>query len=509
MMPDGNGRAVFLDRDGTINEDVRYLSRPEHFRLLPGAGEAIRLFNEAGWIVVVVTNQSAIARGLLDEPTLGLIHRRMVHELAAAGARVDAIFYCPHHPDDGCDCRKPRVGLIRQAQQRFDLDLSACWVVGDMPSDVELGRRAGCRTALVLGRMDADRVSDQPPTVLASDLLGAARHILAAETPVEERLRGTVGRFDGRRILVVGDLMLDEWVWGRVNRISPEAPIPVVDVQSVTYTPGGACNVATNLVALGGRPVLLGVVGDDDAGRRLCDELARRQVSPDRVVVDGGRPTTLKTRIVAHSQQMVRADRESRRPVDGALRQRLVDGVLGALADVQVVLLSDYAKGVLAAEVVAAVVGASRQAGVPVVVDPKGSDYSRYRGASVITPNQHEAAQASRIDLDGEEALHAAGRRLLETVDCAAVLITRGEDGMALFEREGRVTMLPTYAREVYDVTGAGDTAVATLALALAAGADHVEAAKLANHAAGVVVGKVGTATLSQTELLDSLGRVR
>lgn len=322
---------------------------------------------------------------------------------------------------------------------------------------------------------------------------------------MNEHLIALADSFSGTSVLVLGDLILDEWIWGTVSRISPEAPIPVVDVDSVTYSPGGACNVASNIVALGGRPLLFGLLGDDHEARTLIGELQRRGVDPAGLVIDKTRPTTRKTRIVAHNQQVVRADRERRDPIGEQNLHELLDRCISALGEVGALLISDYAKGVTAPSFLRAIIGEARERGVPVIVDPKGVDYSKYRGVSCITPNQLEASLATHVEIRDVESLEAAGTALMNDVGCESVLITRGEHGIAVFEQGQPRLDLPALAREVYDVTGAGDTVVAALALARASGASWQDAARVANHAAGVVVGKVGTAVCTTSELVVSL----
>jgi len=308
-----------------------------------------------------------------------------------------------------------------------------------------------------------------------------------------------------RRVLVLGDVMLDEFIWGRVARISPEAPVPVVEVTRQSFHLGGAGNVAGNVVALGGQAVLVGVVGDDDAGRRLRAELAARGVEAALAQDRGGRPTTLKTRIVAHHQQVVRADRELAQDVAGELERELLARLGAALPGCQALLVSDYQKGVVTPRVMQAVRRLARRRGLPVLVDPKVNHQALYRHVSVVTPNQGEAEQIAGQRIRSAEDLAAVGQRLLQVLRCEAVLITRGEHGLSLFERSRRPVHVPTAAREVFDVTGAGDTVIATLALALSAGAPLRDAARLANQAAGVVVGKLGTATTSPEELLAAV----
>ena len=318
-------------------------------------------------------------------------------------------------------------------------------------------------------------------------------------------LRAVVSRFAGRRLAVLGDCMLDRYLWGRVDRISPEAPVPVVEIERESTTLGGAGNVAANLAALGASPVVLGIVGADAAGRELRQALATRGVVTDGVIEDPSRPTTVKTRIVAHAQQVVRADRESRADIDGDVLERLLDALAHVLTACEGLVISDYGKGVVNPRTLAAALGAARAGNIPVSVDPKESHIEAYRGVSILTPNQHEAGWAQGLRVRDESTLMEVGWGLQRRLDVAAVLITRGAEGMSLFERGGRYTHLPTVAREVYDVTGAGDTVVSVVALALAAGANYPEACLLANHAAGLVIREVGTATCSPEALLASL----
>lgn len=324
-------------------------------------------------------------------------------------------------------------------------------------------------------------------------------------TLARARAEQLTARFAGRRLVVLGDLMLDEFIWGRVRRISPEAPVPVVEVERQTLALGGAGNVASNLVALGAQPAPLGVAGSDTTADRMRAAFHDIGVASDGIVVDPSRATTLKTRIIAHNQQVVRADRESRAPISTAIEEAIIAHFTGALDTAEAVVVSDYNKGLLTPNVLAETLAAARRRNIPVCLDPKMRSFANYQPVTVITPNHQEAAEAAGLAIEDEASLNEAGRRLLGAIDCRAVLITRGEEGMALFTDGGEVTRIPTVAREVYDVTGAGDTVIATLALALAAGATFAEAAILANHAAGVVVGKVGTATVTREELLATI----
>jgi rfaE bifunctional protein kinase chain/domain len=311
--------------------------------------------------------------------------------------------------------------------------------------------------------------------------------------------------FRGRRVLVVGDVMLDEFVWGRVARISPEAPVPVVEVMGQSFHLGGAGNVAANVRALGGEVMVAGVIGRDVAGDRVRESLARAGVQDALVLAEDDRPTTMKTRIIAHHQQVVRADRERSDDVDSALAQAVLARLEPALDAAGAVVVSDYQKGVVTGPFMKALVARARRRRVPVLVDPKVRHFGRYRGATLVTPNQLEAEQATGLRIRDEGDLRAAGERILKLLRCEAVLVTRGEQGMSLFPRGGTPVHVPTAAREVFDVTGAGDTVIATLGLALGARGRLAEAAVLANYAAGVVVGKLGTATASPAEVLAAV----
>jgi len=315
------------------------------------------------------------------------------------------------------------------------------------------------------------------------------------------RVEQILNRFQGKNILIIGDVMLDEFIWGRVRRISPEAPVPVVEVTEETYRLGGSGNVAANIRALDGTPIPIGVIGQDLAGDRILDLMQRSGIEISGLLRNL-RPTTVKTRIIAHNQQVVRTDRESKQAVSSILTTELVASFLRHLPAAAAVIVSDYDKGVVNRSVLDSILPQARSAAVPVFVDPKIDHADEYRPITMITPNQREAELLTRTSISDKPSLEAAGRKLLEQFGCEYALITRGEDGMSLFNATDS-HHLPTFAREVFDVTGAGDTVIATLALAHAAGASMPECATLANHAAGIVVGKVGTATISRFELLS------
>jgi len=314
-----------------------------------------------------------------------------------------------------------------------------------------------------------------------------------------------VRTFRGRRILVIGDLILDRYLWGSATRVSPEAPVLVVDVEREELRLGGAANVAHNVRALGGSPILVGVVGGDPAALSLERELKARDVETDGgLLADPARRTTLKTRIIAHHQQVLRADEESRESVSAPVRDALWRRVEAALAEADAVLISDYGKGVVTPSLLDRLLPELARRGIPSAVDPKEEHFLRYRDVHVITPNVSEASQGWGRRIRTMEDLLEAGFELREKLGAHAVLITRGDEGMSLFTAEGH-THFPTRARKVYDVTGAGDTVVATIATALAARAPLPEACVLANHAAGLVVAELGTAAATDVQLIASL----
>jgi rfaE bifunctional protein kinase chain/domain len=308
-------------------------------------------------------------------------------------------------------------------------------------------------------------------------------------------------RLAGRLVLIIGDLMLDHFVIGRVDRISPEAPVPVVRFDHEEYRLGGAANVAHNVAALGGRVEMIGVTGDDADRGRIEDELARIGVGGGGVVADPRRRTTRKLRVVTtRNQQVARVDYEDDREIDGDVEAAVIARIAELSAAADAILVSDYLKGVVSRAVAAAAIAAGAHRRIPVLVDPKVPHIDYYRGATLITPNHYEAEAVTHMRIRSTEEAFAAARRLRERAGCDGVLITRGEHGMTL-HAANEDTELEAEAREVSDVTGAGDTVIATMTLALAAGAPLIEAARLANRAAGIVVGKFGPATVTAAEL--------
>lgn len=319
-----------------------------------------------------------------------------------------------------------------------------------------------------------------------------------------QRLRHVLEALAGRHVVVVGDVMLDELARGDVKRISPEAPVPVMEVTSRSHALGGAANAAANVASLGGRATIVGLVGEDPSADQIVSLLSARSIT-SKVVRDGSRPTTHKTRFVARGQQIVRIDQESRAEPSAAMRAHLLTAVNEAAETADAFILSDYAKGAISAEVAAAVVEVARKRNVPVVADPKHRDLRRYRGVSVVTPNHSELEVAVGRPLTTDADFESAASEVLTLLDGGALLATRGADGMTLFEPNVAPVHVHAAAKSVFDVTGAGDTVVATLAIALAAGASLADAIVAASAAAGVVVSKVGTASLTPAELASAL----
>jgi D-glycero-beta-D-manno-heptose-7-phosphate kinase len=312
-----------------------------------------------------------------------------------------------------------------------------------------------------------------------------------------------ISSFKGKTILVVGDVMLDEYIWGEVERISPEAPVPVVRVKNETWVLGGAANVAHNISSLGGRAVIAGVIGDDSPGRKLSALLQKNGIDARGLVVDQVRPTVTKSRILAGHQQVVRIDREVSHDINDDPRTDILKSIHLMIDEIDGIILEDYAKGVINQELIRELIDLAESRNIFIVVDPNSYRHFLYNGASLVTPNHKEAVEAAGLGREVE--LEELGRSLLKKWGSKAVLITLGEDGMCLFEEGKESFHIPTIAQEVFDVSGAGDTVIGTVSLSLAAGFELAEAAGLANYAAGVVVGKLGTAMVTPDELRSAL----
>lgn len=319
------------------------------------------------------------------------------------------------------------------------------------------------------------------------------------------KLNSIVRNFRKAKVLVVGDLILDEFIWGDVSRISPEAPVPVVWVRRESFMPGGASNVANNLSSLGARTYLIGVIGDDERGAILKGELEQKNIDVSGVVADESRPTTLKTRVVAHHQQVVRIDKEKVDGLSDDLIKRLINNIKNVIEKVDAVIIEDYGKGVITPKLLKEVVPFAKTRKKIISVDPKEEHLRYYNGITLITPNNHEASKAVGFEIKDAVTLKKAGQIMLKKFKCKIALITLGENGMAVFERDKPMKHISTVAQDVFDVSGAGDTVIASYTLSLASGANPLQAAHISNCAGGIVVGKVGIAVVTPEELIDRL----
>ncbi|MBI2650981.1 D-glycero-beta-D-manno-heptose-7-phosphate kinase [Candidatus Woesearchaeota archaeon] len=315
-----------------------------------------------------------------------------------------------------------------------------------------------------------------------------------------------IDKFKDRKILVLGDIMLDKYIWGDVSRISPEAPVQVVNVLKETYAPGGAANVANNLASFNSKSFMVGTIGKGDANNILINELKKRKIDVNGIFIDSNRPTIQKVRIIARSQQLLRVDYEKKNYVDANIENKILNFISGKINGIDAVIVSDYAKGVVTKQLMEKLTALCKNKGKMVVVDPKPQHKKFYKNATIITPNHSEAHQMTGFAEEeiSDRDIERMGKKLLKDLN-SNVLITKGEKGMSLFEKNMAVTHIPTFAKEVYDVTGAGDTVVASLCLALTSGASFKQAAIIANHAAGITVGKIGTSTVNIDELKKSI----
>lgn len=311
--------------------------------------------------------------------------------------------------------------------------------------------------------------------------------------------------FSKVKVLVIGDIMLDRYWWGSVNRISPEAPVPVVHLKETSLAAGGAANVAVNIAGLSAEPILIGIIGDDLEAKLLPSLLKASKISADYLIKLPNRQTTVKTRVVAHSQQVVRIDQESKLNLTASEEDDIWGKIKPLIETVDLIVVSDYNKGFLTENLLKRLITKASESDKFVLVDPKGKNFDKYLGATILTPNLKEIAEACGMDESEPEILERAGKKLLANLNLEALLVTQGEEGMTLLEKGKKPLHLAARARKVYDVTGAGDTVIATLAVAVGAGLDWAESANAANVAAGIVVEQVGTSTINFNELKSSI----
>jgi len=321
----------------------------------------------------------------------------------------------------------------------------------------------------------------------------------------KQRLDEIFQNFNNKKIFVIGDLMLDVYIWGKVGRISPEAPVPIVEVEEESYRFGGAANVGMNIKSLGGIPILVGVIGYDREGTVIDALIKENNIERDGVFYDEDRPTTVKTRIIAHNQHVVRIDKEDRSEISSDLENKILQFIQQRKNEIDGIILQDYNKGVLTKSLIKQVIDFASQNNILITVDPKFDNFFEYRNVTVFKPNRKETEDALGFKLDSEERVLEAGQQLKEKLNPEYLLLTRGEKGMTLFSKNGDVHTIPTRARKVADVSGAGDTVIATITMALAAGAEIEEAATIANRAAGLVCEEVGVVPVNRELLYNAL----
>lgn len=321
------------------------------------------------------------------------------------------------------------------------------------------------------------------------------------------KLKEYIDNFFNTMVLVIGDIIMDEYIWGDVSRISPEAPVPVVDVKQETKMLGGAANVINNIRSLGGKAILCGVVGDDSTGKEIRNYVEDLGCTTGGIILENGRPTSIKTRIVAQNQQVVRFDREIRKSINPGSIKSLLHYIEINKDKLDAIVVADYGKGVISGELMKGLRELVLDSEIILAVDPKTDNFEYYHGIDIITPNHHEAGAFCRLDINDSESLVKAGTYMLDKLNCRSVLITQGKDGMTLFEKDGQISHIPTLGRKVFDVTGAGDTVISTISLGLASGMDLKSAAIISNYAAGIVVGEVGTSIVDAEELKKALDR--
>lgn len=325
--------------------------------------------------------------------------------------------------------------------------------------------------------------------------------------PDIKKLKSIINNFKNINVFIIGDIIYDEYIWGDVSRISPEAPVPIVDVNKITFSSGGAANVGRNISALSKKVYLSGVIGNDEYGLKLKEYLKNNNINTDYIITDESRPTTRKTRIIAHNQQVVRIDNEIKKQITIKNEEIILNSINEVINDIDVFIISDYAKGVITKNITKKITALIKYKNKILIVDPKVENFNYYKNSTIMTPNKNEAGKGIGINIKDEQSLYYAGNTILKKLNLDALLITRSEEGMSLFWKD-KIYNIPAEALEVYDVTGAGDTVAAILALSLGAGANYLEAALLSNCAAGIVVKEIGCAVASKTELQKKINKI-
>lgn len=490
-------KVVFLDRDGTLNHDPGFVHKIEDLSILPNVIEGLKLLQDKGFELIIVTNQSGIGRGYFTEEQSQAFTSLLVSKLAKEGIIIKGIFLCPHHPDNNCPCRKPNRGLLNEYLMTNTLDKENSFVIGDETGDIKLAENLGIKSILLkTGKGGSDNKYEVTPTFNATNVLEAARIIIGPQDSKskdhKDNLTRFVDKFSQQNILVIGDLMLDEYVYGDVERISPEAPVPVLKVNNNEFRLGGATNVAFNVISLGGKVTVIGQIGEDQNGDKIIEELNKKGIN-HFLIRNKDYSTISKTRVVSSNQQLIRIDKEEKVFPSKEDLVKITEYI--KQQDFNLIIISDYDKGIAHSELINTV----KQLGIKIVADPKPENLHLFRDVFAVTPNIKEAREATRL-----QEVNEIGAKITKELNTHLIL-TRGKDGASLFDKGSfKHYYLPTQAKEVFDVSGAGDTFTATLALAVASGASLYEATSLGNLAAGKVVGKFGTSTINQDELKSS-----
>lgn len=530
-------KAVFLDKDGTLIEDIPYNVDPHRIVFATDAATTLQRLHQAGYLLVVITNQSGVARGYFPESALDAVEQRLADWFDSIGIALSGFYYCPHHPDGvvepyaiACDCRKPGPGLLLGAAQELDIDLTQSWFIGDILNDVEAGRIAQCRTVLLDNGNETEweLSPTRLPHHIVPTLMEAANVILAtpqsqvepappsAPSPVsqsrtrepEPSLSHFIDRWQSLNVLVIGDVMLDSYFHGTVDRLCQEAPVPVVAVSERQDFPGGAANVAANVSQLGAKARLLSVIGQDEAGDRLQAALQHHHVSTTHLLCHSQRSTLAKQRLVGNAHLLVRFDQGSTDRLAIDLENEVIEQLTRLFSLCDAVIISDYGYGQITSSIIQTLEQLQSIHSKPIIIDSKQLKTYQNLNATAVKPNYQETIQLLNLanqKTDRVEQLRPYREQLLTLTGSALVAVTLDRDGVLLFDAHHPTLHLPTTPAPTHHTSGAGDTFISTLTLALAAHAPTTTAAQLALAATAIVVTQPGTMVCTALELRDAL----
>lgn len=506
-----HSKAIFLDKDGTLTPDVPYNANPELVTLFPEAGESLAAWKRAGYKLIVVSNQSGVARGYFEAPELDGINRKIQELLQPYDVQIDAFYYCTHGPKDGCDCRKPQPGMIEQAARDHNIDVQQSWLIGDILHDVEAGKRAGCRSILVNNGNETewDQSDERRPDARVHNLAEASAVILGKttkETEVEDTIHDILAEFSTKKVLVIGEGMLDVYLSGGANRICREAPVPIVDVEDVKFVPGGAANTAVNLAGLGAEVQYVTVVGRDHEAEILKHHLSEHGVRIDHIMSDSHRQTMTKQRVLAGEHMLVRFDAGSQDEISEKYEDEIIAILRQQFHAVDAVVVSDYGYGILTRRVIDTIAALQAERETILALDAKSLDKYQKVGATVAKPNYGELTTLVSITSPAHQGLRAAqlekyGDTILAATGTKYVAATIDKEGALIFQKDKKPYRTFSQPVENSKAAGAGDTYTSALTLTLASGASIEQAAELAQAAAMVILQKSGTASVTLEEL--------